>query len=1090
MSDDTWVCCDSCGKWRRVPQVVAAELNDDIPWFCKDNQDTGYNNCDIPQELTDTEIDARTTAPGEPSLLEADEGGDESGGRKTTKQGQGQGQGVTKVRKRPPVWQLVSKNIYTHRQRKQQDEDDIMICQCKPIWATDACQVGCGDSCLNRMLNIECVTKYCPCGEKCSNQAFSKRQYAKLEVKRAGAKGFGLFTMQDLSAGQFVIEYVGEVLEEDEYARRKEFYMASGQRHYYFMNVGNGEVIDAARKGGLGRFINHSCQPNCETQKWVVRGELAIGLFTLEDIPAGTELTFDYNFERYGDKPMKCLCGATACRGVIGGTQETILRLADASIIEPEDEEELEPIMVTEKDADETVDAILDRAVGLGWEKGFDSRLQTRLKSLAAQRGVKLPDLHVGGNEGDDERGDIEDEDYDEDRNMVAAAIEAQAYVAGKRQKEVAGRKKLKGRPLRKGRHADPDWTHTESWSHDSVHAEGKASEEGDDGSSIYGDNEVAGRKVGLSKYQSHNQHPSKSYKTPKRSQSASNILHAGTSRMPMRRSEVDRRLDGLVGPSGRLRDTSPGAMVKMLRLFNLCDIGPVHSTGQSNKYEKPSENGSNPNKGGNREEATAVETLTARQRARSADLSLLLDVILKSSQLSARTNFVKYGLLQQLLGCVGRAVGEQYTVILRKVLRVVAALPFSSSDVLHTRSAHGSFLDFLRALTRHSDYEVRNAAWSLLKKWAPLNPVGSGSSGMLASDQHSLLSSPQPSSWRREREISGASTKNTPANGLQSHSPIVDGPSPRPGSGTLERANVDTVDHLSRQTPNKRPSRFGGGRYGGSIAPLAPSHSQGTPLAGAHQPYSDNSYHPSYQELSYSNTKHAESDFSARDKGMSNRYPHPAYASEDRSKRRRGGSPYGRWGHQDGNHSYDGGGERADKEMGELESKLKTIAAPVLSPVTDDEEHVALPSDQNTNHADEAVGQRQEMDDKSDKGKETKEEKALSDSLASGPGLGKQSGVWDKPNASFEEFVADVVRRRLKKYEQPDHPLRLSREDAAYLFRQIRKEIVAKEQEAFDERQKTGAYKPIEKDKVESRIKDFVRDRVRKFFTSKGAVL
>jgi SET domain-containing protein len=44
-----------------------------------------------------------------------------------------------------------------------------------------------------------------------------------------------------------------------------------------------------------------------------VRGELAIGLFTLRDIGAGEELTFDYNFERYGDKPMRCYCSATGC---------------------------------------------------------------------------------------------------------------------------------------------------------------------------------------------------------------------------------------------------------------------------------------------------------------------------------------------------------------------------------------------------------------------------------------------------------------------------------------------------------------------------------------------------------------------------------------------------------------------------------------------------------------------------------------------------------------------------------------------------------------------------------------------------------
>ncbi len=67
-------------------------------------------------------------------------------------------------------------------------------------------------------------------------------------------------------------------------------------------------------QGNNARFINHSCDPNCETQKWLVRGELAIGLFALKDMPKGEELTFDYNFERYGDKPMRCYCGTKACR--------------------------------------------------------------------------------------------------------------------------------------------------------------------------------------------------------------------------------------------------------------------------------------------------------------------------------------------------------------------------------------------------------------------------------------------------------------------------------------------------------------------------------------------------------------------------------------------------------------------------------------------------------------------------------------------------------------------------------------------------------------------------------------------------------
>ena len=73
-----------------------------------------------------------------------------------------------------------------------------------------------------------------------------------------------------------------------------------------------------AAQGALGRFINHSCDPNCETQKWVVRGELAIGLFALRDIQPGEELTFDYNFERYGDK----VCDLLSCRAPANECQE------------------------------------------------------------------------------------------------------------------------------------------------------------------------------------------------------------------------------------------------------------------------------------------------------------------------------------------------------------------------------------------------------------------------------------------------------------------------------------------------------------------------------------------------------------------------------------------------------------------------------------------------------------------------------------------------------------------------------------------------------------------------------------------------
>lgn len=60
------------------------------------------------------------------------------------------------------------------------------------------------------------------------------------------------------------------------------------------------QFIDATVKGSVSRFLNHSCGPNCETQKWQVGGDLRVGFFAKKDIAVGEELTFDYKLERYG----------------------------------------------------------------------------------------------------------------------------------------------------------------------------------------------------------------------------------------------------------------------------------------------------------------------------------------------------------------------------------------------------------------------------------------------------------------------------------------------------------------------------------------------------------------------------------------------------------------------------------------------------------------------------------------------------------------------------------------------------------------------------------------------------------------------
>lgn len=96
------------------------------------------------------------------------------------------------------------------------------------------------------------------------------------------------------------MEYVGEVLDYEQFYKRAQTYSDENNLHHYFMSLKGDTVIDATMKGNISRFINHSCDPNAETQKWTVNGELRIGFFSKRDITSGEEITFDYQFQRFG----------------------------------------------------------------------------------------------------------------------------------------------------------------------------------------------------------------------------------------------------------------------------------------------------------------------------------------------------------------------------------------------------------------------------------------------------------------------------------------------------------------------------------------------------------------------------------------------------------------------------------------------------------------------------------------------------------------------------------------------------------------------------------------------------------------------
>ncbi|KND00271.1 uncharacterized protein SPPG_04600 [Spizellomyces punctatus DAOM BR117] len=216
------------------------------------------------------------------------------------------------TKKSPSPFYRIQKNIFVDR--KPHKGKEVPVCQCEIPSNNDP---ACRDNCLNRCMFIECSPKHCPANERCSNQRFQKRESIKeLEVVWTAVRGHGLRTKVNIPRGSMVIEYRGEIISQDTCIERMET-IYKDVENYYFLNYARGEVIDACRKGTEARFVNHSCEPNCHIEKWLVDGEYCVGLFSSEDIFAGSELTYDYRFEAFG--PMQqCLCGAKSCRGFIG----------------------------------------------------------------------------------------------------------------------------------------------------------------------------------------------------------------------------------------------------------------------------------------------------------------------------------------------------------------------------------------------------------------------------------------------------------------------------------------------------------------------------------------------------------------------------------------------------------------------------------------------------------------------------------------------------------------------------------------------------------------------------------------------------
>jgi uncharacterized protein len=124
-----------------------------------------------------------------------------------------------------------------------------------------------------------------------------------LIIRQSRIHSFGCYTTHPIRKGLKIIEYVGEYLTADQADDLYDDF----ENTYLFGLDGGKKIIDGF---GVAAFVNHSCEPNCETDQ--IRGKMWV--IALRDIAVGEELTYDYNLYD-GEDDAPCLCGTKRCRG-------------------------------------------------------------------------------------------------------------------------------------------------------------------------------------------------------------------------------------------------------------------------------------------------------------------------------------------------------------------------------------------------------------------------------------------------------------------------------------------------------------------------------------------------------------------------------------------------------------------------------------------------------------------------------------------------------------------------------------------------------------------------------------------------------
>ena len=124
--------------------------------------------------------------------------------------------------------------------------------------------------------------------------------FPKIRRKRSELHGYGVFAEETINKNKRIVDYAGELINNQQSERREDKYLAKGC--IWVFRVNRNWSRDAAVDGNIARFINHSCRPNC----WIEVVDKTIWVRAAKKIRKGEELTYDYNTE--GDKVIPCKC--------------------------------------------------------------------------------------------------------------------------------------------------------------------------------------------------------------------------------------------------------------------------------------------------------------------------------------------------------------------------------------------------------------------------------------------------------------------------------------------------------------------------------------------------------------------------------------------------------------------------------------------------------------------------------------------------------------------------------------------------------------------------------------------------------------